>query len=173
MKTKFTTKKLVTLSMVSAIYVALTLAIAPLSFGSVQFRISEVLNLLAFINPSYGIGVTIGCLISNIFTPNIPALDIVFGTLATALSVFLIGKSKNLIVASLYPTIINGLVIGWVITASIEGVLNPLAMTPALFFSMAASVAIGEFVVVTLIGVPLIKLLQTKYSGVLEQPNEI
>jgi len=32
----------------AALYVALTLVIAPLSYGALQFRISEVLTLLCF-----------------------------------------------------------------------------------------------------------------------------
>ena len=39
-----------------------------LSFGVYQFRISEMLNFLAFYNPKYIIGVTIGCMIANLFS---------------------------------------------------------------------------------------------------------
>ncbi len=172
---KISTKRLVTLSLVAAIYVVATLAIAPLSYGPVQFRISEVLNLLAFINPIYGIGVTLGCFIANIFSPMSTQLDIIFGTLATALTVFCIGKTKNIIIASLYPTIFNAIIVAWIITASMTGDMtffmsnpdvisegNSLGAANLFYISTAASVAIGEFVVVTIIGVPFIKFLQTK-----------
>ncbi len=183
---KISTKRLVTLSLVTAIYVVLTLAIAPLSYGPVQFRLSEVLNLLAFINPVYGIAVTLGCLIANLFTMNI--FDIVFGTLATALSVFLIGKSKNLIVASLYPTILNAIIVGWVIVgAYITGDMlfflnNPdvvdettLSTTTAnlTYLFTALSVGAGEFAVCTVIGVPLIKYLQTKQQALYQMLKDI
>ena len=42
----FQTKNLVRLALVAALYAALTLAIPGLSFGSIQFRFSEILVLL-------------------------------------------------------------------------------------------------------------------------------
>lgn len=174
---KITTRRLVTIAMVAGIYVVLTLAVAPFSYGVVQFRISEVLNLLAFFNPIFGVAVTLGCFLANIFTPNLPLLDMVFGTLATAISVLLISKSKNLIVASIFPTIVNGIIIGWVITASVTGDLffftsNALIIDSdfaensanMIYILYGLSVAFGEFVVCTVIGVPLFNYLQKKQS---------
>ena len=46
------TKFLVSTALIAAIYVVMTLAIAPLSFGMIQIRISEVLMLMAFIAAS-------------------------------------------------------------------------------------------------------------------------
>lgn len=183
---QITTKRLIKLSLVSAIYVVMTLLIAPLSYGPLQFRISEVLNLLAFIHPAYGVAVTLGCFIANWFTPNLPVLDLVFGTLATALSVFLISKSKNLVIASLYPTIINAIVVGWIITASISGdmffFLNNTVIAESdfaensanmIFIMYALSVGFGEFVVVTLIGVPFINYLIKKQPSFIEMLKDI
>ena len=59
-------KKIVITGLVAAIYAALTLVIAPLSFGPIQFRISEIMVLLAFINPIYILGLTLGCLLANL-----------------------------------------------------------------------------------------------------------
>ncbi len=183
---KISTKRLVSLSLVAAIYAVATLAIAPLSYGPVQFRISEVLNLLAFINPIYGIAVTLGCFIANLFTMNI--FDIVFGTLATAISVFFIGKSRNLFVASLYPTIFNAIIVGWVIVgAYITGdmlffINNPAVVDEATasstsayvtYFLTALSVGAGEFVVCTVLGVPLFKYLQTKQQALYQMLKDI
>ena len=77
-------KSLAKSGIVAAIYVALTLALYPLSFGAVQVRVSESLTLLPLIFPESVIGLGIGCLISNFFGNGV--LDIVLGTLATALS---------------------------------------------------------------------------------------
>ncbi len=182
----FTTKRLVKLSLVAAIYVVMTLAIAPLSYGPIQFRISEVLNLLAFIHPVYGVAVTLGCFIANWFTPNLPVLDLVFGTLATAISVFLISKSKNLVIASLYPTIINAIIVGWIIVASITGdmmffidnisiVESDFAEGTAnkIFLMYALSVGIGEFAACTVIGVPFFKYLQSKQKNFVQMLKDI
>lgn len=159
-----TVKRLVRTAIIAALYAAITLVLAPISYGAVQFRVSEIMVLLAFFDPFYIGGLTLGCLIANILGPN-GLTDVIFGTLATFVSVYAIsftGKMvKNnkisLVIASLWPTIFNGLIVGWM--------LNYLYQLP-LVLSMA-EVAIGEFVVVTIVGVPVIKLIQSKYENLL------
>ena len=159
------TKKLVRTALVAAIYATLTLILAPISYGAVQFRISEMLMLLAFINPLYITGLTLGCLIANILG-GLGLLDIIFGTLATFLSALAmyqtskIIKNRNisLLVASLWPTIFNGLIVGWVVSISAS---LPLLIT-------MLQVGFGEFVVITIVGVPVFKLLEkTKLKEIL------
>lgn len=155
------TKKLVKTAVVAAIYTILTVILAPISYGPVQFRISEILVLLAVIDPFYIVGLTVGCLVANIFGGYGP-MDIVFGTVATFLSVtgvYLTGKyvrnkKVSLVLASIWPTIFNGLIIGWM--------LNIVAGLP-MVLSMI-QVGIGEFVVVTLVGVPVFRLIENKYK---------
>ena len=67
---KLTVRDMADIAIVAAIYVVLTITppINVLSFGEYQFRISEMLNFLAFYNPKYIIGVTIGCMIANLFS---------------------------------------------------------------------------------------------------------
>lgn len=159
-----TTKRLVRTAIIAALYAVITLALAPISYGNLQFRVSEIMVLLAFFDPFYIGGLTLGCFIANILGPNgLP--DIIFGTLATFISVYAIsitGKHiKNntlaLFVASLWPTIFNGIIVGWE--------LSYVAKLPLLL--TMAQVAIGEFVVVTIIGVPVIKLIKNKYSRII------
>ena len=156
------TSKLVKVALVAAIYAVLTIILAPISYGPIQFRLSEILVLLAFIDPMHIIGLTLGCFLSNIFG-GYGLMDIVFGTLATFLSVSAISltakyiKSKNisLIISSLWPTIFNGIIVGWVLSVTVE---LPLFLT-------MLQVGIGEFVVVTIIGVPVFKLISNKYGN--------
>jgi Predicted membrane protein len=152
-------------SLIAALYVVLSLISGPLAFvgGSLQLRISEILNLLVFFNPSYTIGVTIGCLLTNILSlygwP-----DIVIGTFATLLScllIILVSKTlKNLFFASFIPVIIN---------ASLVPVLIYLYDTSVAimtFYWMSFMwVALGEIIVVVLFGYPLILILAKKYKG--------
>ena len=68
---KLTARDMVQIALVAAIYIALTI-IPPfnvISFGAYQFRISEMMNFMAFYNRKYIIGVTIGCMIANLFSP--------------------------------------------------------------------------------------------------------
>ena len=96
--------------LLAALYVVFTVAISPLSYGPIQFRISEIFVLFAFFNKRYTIGLTLGCLIANIFSPT-AALDIPFGTVATLLACIGIMFSKQLIVAILFPIVFNAFII--------------------------------------------------------------
>lgn len=156
------TKRLTRTAIIAAIYAVVTIAIAPLSYMGVQFRISEILVLLAVFDPLYIGGLTLGCLIANLLGPNGP-LDVILGTLATFISVYAIyltGKIvKNyrakLLIASIWPTLFNGLIIGWM--------LNMLYGLP-LVLSMG-QVALGELVVITCIGVPLFLLAGSRFKN--------
>lgn len=151
------TRRIVITAAIAAIYAVTTLAIAPLAFGSYQFRISEVLVLLALFDPLYIGGLTLGCFIANMLGPN-GLMDVVFGTIATFISVTAIyytpkiikNNAKCLWIASLWPTIFNGLIVGWMLSY-----LYALPMVITMF-----QVALGEFVVVTVIGVPFIKFIK-------------
>lgn len=148
MKKNIKTEFLVKSAVVAALYVALTMTLGFMSYGPIQFRIAEVMTLLAFIDPLYIPGLVLGCAISNI-TSTIGIIDIVVGGLATLIAVYLIRKTKNLFIASFWPTIINSILVG----AELYYVLG----LP--FWMSTLQVAIGEFVVVTIIGYPLFKYI--------------
>ncbi len=149
---KLSTKSLAINAMLAALYVVLTVAAAPLSYGGVQFRISEMLVLLAFFNAEYIIGVSIGTFLANYIGPfGLP--DAIFGTLVSILAMLLIysvGKSFGkklpaLFLASLFPVILNGVYVSTIII-----VLDKLPWDS--FMPIAVSVGIGEFVVVSIAG---------------------
>lgn len=145
-------KTITRLSLVAAIYAVFTI-INPFSFGFIQFRISEILVLLCFYRKDYSYALIIGCLIANFFSP-LSVYDIVFGTLATAISVLLISYSKRMWLASLYPVIFNGIIIGllWYLLGDDE-----ITLYAAMIY-----VAIGEFVVVSIFGVAVFSVLKKK-----------
>lgn len=155
------TKRIVVTGVIAAIYTILTIILAPISYGPIQFRISEVMVLLAFVDPIYIIGLTLGCFISNILG-GFGILDIIFGTLATFMSCIAIYWTKTIIknfkiallIASIWPTIFNGLIIGWMLHITIN---VPMIIT-------MLQVAVGEFVVVTIVGVPLSIVFANKYG---------
>lgn len=69
-------------AMIAALYVALTLAFAPISYGQVQLRISEALTILPVFTPAAIPGLFVGCFLSNIIG-GAAMPDILFGSLAT------------------------------------------------------------------------------------------
>ena len=153
-------------AVVCAMYVVFTVGISPLSYGMVQFRFSELLVLLAFIDPAYIPSLILGCLISNFFSP-FGMVDVVFGTLHTiaflsmiALTVKTIKKETlHLFISSLWPAIFS-FIIAFEMTFIIgtAGQIEVIGQSGT-FLMWALWVALGEFVVVTVIGVPLFKYL--------------
>lgn len=142
---------------VAAVYAALTLALSGLSYGDIQFRVAEALMLLCFYRKEYCAALTVGCFISNIFSPM--PIDMLFGTLATAIAaipMYCIGrhaeKSRPLkmIIASLMPVISNAIIVGIELKISFG--------LP--FWISAAGVAAGEFVCVSVLGVFLFTIME-------------
>lgn len=158
MKTRQAIRSAVIIGAVAALYAALTLAIAPLSFGAVQVRFSEILVLLCFYRKEYGISMILGCAAANLFSP-MGTVDVIFGTLATAFAVtgvYLIGRGRSedknplrLIVASLVPVVSNGLIVGAELYYAFD--------IP--FAAGALSVAAGEMLAVTVAGVAVFTAL--------------
>lgn len=138
-------KNITLLSLIAALYVALSLILAPISFGIVQFRLAEVLVLLCFYKKEFSISLVIGCFITNLFSPF--GLDILFGTLHTLVSVIFIANSKKIFIASLWPSVFS-FIVGFELYLYGE----PLIIS-------TLGVLVGEFVVVTVLGVLLFSSL--------------
>ncbi len=159
-KNSFSAVRIAKLAAVAALYVALTYALGFMSYGNIQFRVAEALMLLCFYKKDYGIALTLGCFIANIFSPMM-LMDMVFGTLATVLAVLLIFISPNLYIASLAPVLTNAVIVGIELTVAFK--------TP--FWLNAIEVAAGEFVCVSIVGVILFKLLE-KNAGFMRLVTE-
>jgi len=151
-------------ALVAALYTAVTVGLTPLSYGPVQVRFAEALNLLAFVNPVFAPGVILGCLIANLFSP-IP-LDWLFGTVATALSAFFIiltrsnrKKHENLLVplllASIWPVVFNGIIIGFMLAVFLYDI--PFFSAPGLLIGIW--VAVGQILAISVFGVALILVI--------------
>jgi uncharacterized membrane protein len=139
-------------AVIAALYVALTWIALPLSFYGIQFRVSEILVLLCFYNRRFIPAMAVGCMLANLLSPIDPLLDMVIGSLATLLAVLPMKSVRNIWIASVFPAITNGLLVGWE--------LNFVFGEP--FWLSALQVAAGELAVITCLGVPLYTLLLMK-----------
>lgn len=109
---KHLTKMIAENAIIAALYCAVTILCAPLSYGGIQLRFAEILVLLCFYRPDFCLGLTLGCFLANIGSTLGP-WDMLFGTLATCLSVVLVSyASPRLFIACLYPIVINAFVVG-------------------------------------------------------------
>lgn len=126
-------KYITSAALVAALYTALTLVLAPISFGPVQIRVSEVLTVLPAVFPPAIVGLSLGCFLSNLigflagFNP-LGLIDCLIGTSATivaALLSYAAGKyCKGFLrgfLAALSPIVINGLFIGMEIAFIVIG----------------------------------------------------
>lgn len=156
----------ITAAVIAAAYAALSLALAPLSFGQIQIRAAEAFTLLPIYSPYAVWGVTLGCAITNAAGVATGAnflgiIDVFAGTAASLVSALLTARlgSSRLhglpIAASLPPVFINALVIGaewcYVTTGQI--------LTPA-FFLYFGLIAAGQFAACSGLGLLLISALE-------------
>ena len=138
--------------LVAALYAALTLALAPISYGPVQIRISEFMTLLAFWDRKYIPGLVLGCFLANIGSP-FGVTDMIVGTFATFLAVYGMKYCPNLFTASLLPALTNGVIIGLELYY-----LAALPPSVPLWMFMVY-IALGEFLSVSVLGILIVKLL--------------
>ena len=149
-------------AVIAALYTVLTLvAVAMnLAFGPVQFRFSEALTILPVFTPAAIPGLTLGCVLSNLWS-SFGLADIIFGSLATLLAalcsywlrrVYLLGIPWLSVLA---PVVFNALIVGAEITfLAPEGFLWPA------FLATALSVGAGELLVCVVLGIPLLLLIR-------------
>ena len=135
-------------AVIAALYVALTL-INPLAFGNVQLRFSEILVLFCFYNPVFAVPMIVGCLVANLLGSPYGWADVILGTLGTAIAVFPMSKIKNIWISSLLPVVTNAVLVGIMLTYVYS---LPFPLWQNMLF-----VGLGQFVVITVIGVPLFK----------------
>ena len=98
--------RLARLAAVAAVYFVMTVAIAPVAFGPLQLRISEILVFLCFFRKDYCISLIVGCALANLFSP-FGWYDLLFGTLHTAVSVLCIAYSPRLWIAGIFPVVFS------------------------------------------------------------------
>lgn len=144
-------KKIANGALIAALYAVLTVVLAPISYGPIQFRVSEALTLLPFYLPEAMPGLFFGCVIANFFG-GFGLIDMIVGSIATLLAALFTMKSKNIFVAAFWPVIFNAIIIG--------AELNYLIQAPLLLTCLY--VGLGEAGACYIVGVPLMKLLERR-----------
>ena len=162
MKNNKTTVLIAQSAIIAAIYVALTLAFAPISFGAIQFRISEALCILPYFTFAGVPGVTLGCLLGNILG-GAALPDIIFGTLATFIGAVLSYEVRSISkwLVCVPPIVSNAIIIPFVLRFA-YGVPD---MIPYLMLT----VGIGEVLAIAVLGNILLAALEPKKSFIFGQ----
>ena len=102
-------------AIIAALYAAITLLLAPISYGEIQIRLAEAMTLLPVLLPEAVPALAVGCLLANILG-GATIFDIIFGTLATLLAAICTRALRsNLRAASAMPVLFNGVIVGAVV----------------------------------------------------------
>ena len=146
------TRRLARGAVIAALYTALTLLLAPISYGQFQVRLSEAMTLLPILLPEAVPALAVGCLLSNILG-GCTIFDIVFGTLATLLAALCTRRLRGKFwLAAAMPVLFNGVIVG----AVIHYCYSPAF--PLLLCML--TVAIGEAIACMIVGPLLIGALR-------------
>lgn len=155
-KGKINVQDLTRLALVTAIYAVLTVVTSELSYNGIQYRLSEVLVLLCFYRKDYAPALILGCFIANLFSP-LGVIDWIVGPIATAIAVVPMYYMRNIYLAALLPIVSNGIIVGIELT---------VVFGASVWFNML-TVALGELVVVGILGVVIFKLIFDKNPAML------
>ena len=139
---------------IAAVYVVLTLVIQPIGYGTVQFRVAEMLTILPVYMPEAIPGLAVGCFVSNLVglsTGANPAggLDLLIGTAATAVAAVMTYALRNVrfkklpLLATLPPVVVNAVAIGAELAVVYGGVP---------WYVHVIGVAAGQFVACSICG---------------------
>ena len=112
-------------AIIAAVYAALTLILAPISFGVFQIRLSEALCVFSLFTPSAVPGITIGCFLANLIGGG-GVWDVVLGSLASLIGCFGMYKLRDRkYIAPLANVLSNGVIVGLMLH-HIYGFSSPL-----------------------------------------------
>ncbi len=159
----FTPRFLAEAGIIAALYFALTMAAAPISFGPLQIRISEALCVLPFFTPAAIPGLFIGVVLANLAGSPLGLFDVVFGSLATlaaAWMTFGIGRIGT------KPFETNAKVRRWFLPLPAV-VVNAFVVAAILqyylqlpYWLMVGYIAAGQAIACYALGIPLFFLLK-------------
>lgn len=153
-------KEVILMGLVAAMYVVLSLPFGSFAFGPLQFRISELFNHLAAFNKRYIFATSLGVLIANFLFSPYGIIDVVVGTVQTLIMTviiyFLTRKIKSIIAKITISTIVTTLMM-WIIALEIaftSGVKQSAFMSvfwsnyTMLMISELASMVLGGIIIV-------------------------
>ena len=163
---KLTTRRVAFAGVLAAVYAAITVATASLSYGPVQFRLAEALTVLCCFTPAAIPGMVVGCMAANLAS-FVSAWDFLIGSFATLLACLITWKMSRslekkpwLVWLIPLPTVLcNAVIVG----AAIAFFFDDRAFLPAWGLN-ALSVGAGEAAVMYALGLPLLYLLRRNQS---------
>jgi hypothetical protein len=158
------TREITLTAVFAALYAAIVIILAPISFGPVQLRLADVLiPFSALFGIPAILGVSLGALVGNFYWFLSP-IDIILGAFANLLASYIIYRYKNrLLIGSVIGSFVIGIIVGgylWLFfpPPSILGFDLPV------WSAMIISITISSLITVSFLGVALVNILEnSKY----------
>ena len=172
-------RRVARVGMIAAVYAGLTLVsllfLGSLAWGPVQFRVSEAVCVLALLTADAVPGLALGCVIANVAnivlsgTGMLGMLDVVFGSLATALGAWFTWRNRRRpALALLGPVVANALIVPAYLPLMLQGIgfytipFTTIAIDgayPAMYVFGLLATGAGEAAVMYVLGLPLYRAL--------------
>lgn len=120
-------------ALVAAAYAAGTIALAPISYGPVQFRVPEVLKSLVIWRPHLVAAFVVGNALSNVTSPQVGPWELLFMPLANLVggtACVLVGRRSAWAGAAVYALVIAGavaLMLSVILRVPFAALVGPIA----------------------------------------------
>jgi uncharacterized membrane protein len=148
-------------TVIAALYAALVIVLAPISFGPIQLRIADFLiPFSAFLGWPAVYGVTLGAFIGNTYFFLSP-IDLVFGAGANFFASLIIFKGRKKILISCF---LSSLVVGFIVGGYLWLFFPPpdiFGYALPVWMAMIISITLSSLIAINIIGYSIVKTLQS------------
>ncbi len=142
---KLSLRQLILNSMIASIYLAIAVLLP--SYGPIQLRLTEMFAHLPLYNRKYTLGLVLGVALANM-NSGFGIYDVVFGTLHTVISLWLVFKIVKEEHSIMQKLIINTVVfsaMSFILALMVAFLSDQLVIFWTLYASFAASIALVMF----------------------------
>ncbi len=148
---RLSTTQVVRVAIIAALYAVFTVAVAPLSYGPVQFRVAEVFKVFVLFDPLYALGIGIGTFFGNLASPFVGPWELIFMPL-TDMAGGLLAWWLYRLLRRRWPLVPLAI---YAITTSLSVGLMLTVLGTGGFWLLAGSVVVSELIIL-MGGYPLI-----------------
>lgn len=154
------TRLIAEVGIIAALYAALTVVVAPISYGPMQIRISEALCVLPYFTSAAVPGLFIGCLIANglgiLLGSTLGLMDVIVGSLATLAAACLTSRIRVKGLVPLPSVVLNAALVPWTLTV----------MLGLPYWFNVLWVGAGQLVACYGLGYPLLLILNRRRTAI-------
>ena len=154
-----TTRNVVKIATIAALYAVFTIFLVPISYGPIQFRVSEFFKIFVLYNPWLSIGIGIGTFFANLASPYVGPLELIWMPL-TDIAGGVLAWKIFIILGNRFPTVPMVIYAG---TTSLAVSIMLYILGVGGIVLVALSVFISEAIIL-IGGIPLAKFISQRVN---------